>query len=105
MDEISVLAGVALSLVFSYVPGARAWFDTLIPDYKRLVMLAACAIVPVAMAILSCAGMGADFGIAVTCDRVGIVALVRSFVVALVANQTTYQLSPAIPQKTYGEIK
>lgn len=94
MDAISGLAGVVLSLVFSYVPGARDWFAKLNGDQKRLVMLGACLVVPVVMALLACTGFAADFGLTVTCDRAGIVELVKAFVVAAITNQTAYQLSP-----------
>lgn len=94
MDAISGLAGVVLSLVFSYIPGARDWFSRLTGDQKRLVMLGACLVVPVAMALLACTGFAADFGLSVTCDRAGIVGLIKAFVVAAITNQTAYQLTP-----------
>ena len=95
MDFISGIAGVLLSLVFSYVPGAKAWFEKLTGDQKRLVMLVTCLLVPLGMIGLSCAGLGADFGLTVTCDRAGFVELAKAFAVAAIANQAAYQLSPA----------
>jgi len=38
-DPISSLAGILLSLIFSYAPTARRWFNTLEPTGKRLMML------------------------------------------------------------------
>ena len=40
-ESLASLAGILLSLVFSYVPGLNTRFDGLEPIYKRLVMLAA----------------------------------------------------------------
>ena len=89
---LSSVAGVLLSLMFSYVPGLRDWFGTLSADYKRLVMLVALVVVAVAAFGLSCAGI-VD---AVACDKDGAINLVASFIAALVANQGTYQISPLI---------
>lgn len=37
-DELAAVAGVVLSLAFSYVPGLSGWFDGLRGEYKRLIM-------------------------------------------------------------------
>ncbi len=100
MDFISGIAGVILSLAFSYIPGAKTWFETLTGDQKRLVMLVTCLIVPLGMIGLSCAGLGADFGLTVACDRAGFVELAKAFGIAAIANQTAYQLSPNIDGAT-----
>ena len=40
-DQLSAIAGVALSLLLAYVPGLNEWFGSLTPIRKRMV-LAAC---------------------------------------------------------------
>lgn len=77
-DKLSALAGVVLSLAFSYIPGLKTWFGGLSSTGKRLVMLA------------------------VLCEQRGAMEIAWAFVAALVANQATYQLSPASSAKTDG---
>lgn len=83
-------AGVLMSLVASYVPGVRDWFGSLDASYKRLVMLAALLVVALGATALSCAGVLS----VVECSQGGVVALGRNFIAALVANQSTYLVSP-----------
>lgn len=96
MDIISAIAGALLSLVFSYVPGAKSWFDSLDGAHKRLVMLGMLALAAVLVMGLACSGLAGDFGVQATCDRSGIVALIRVFIAAAIANQTTFLLSPQV---------
>ncbi len=93
-EFVSSLAGVLLSLVFSYVPGAKQWYGALDGLHKRLVMLAFLALAVGLVLGVACAGFGHDFGVAVVCDRSGFVAAARAFGAAVVANQTTYLVSP-----------
>ena len=83
-------AGVLMSLIASYVPGVREWFAALEATRKRLVMLGALAAVAVLSTVLSCAGVLS----VVECNQGGVVALVTNFLAALVANQSTYLVSP-----------
>ena len=93
-EFLSSIAGVVLSLLFSYVPGLKVRFGALDGDYKRLIMLGLLALVGAGAFGLSCAGLAADFGINVTCDQAGAIGLLKVFGVAAIANQATYQLSP-----------
>ncbi len=93
-DLIAAIAGVLLSLIFSYVPGAKRWFARLDGQRKRLVMLGLLALVSLGSMGLACSGGGRDFGLALTCDRPGVVQIVTAFMSAVVANQTTYTISP-----------
>lgn len=91
-SEILVsIAGVVLSLLFSYIPGLRVWFAALISEKKQLIMLAVLIIVTGGVFGLGCAGI-LDIGLA--CDKGGVIALVRLLIVALIANQSTYLISP-----------
>ena len=87
---LSSVAGILLSLAFSYILGLNSWFDTLDSTYKRLIMLAALLVVAAGSFGLSCSGWW-DF---VTCDQGGIVELIEAFVAASIANQMAYKLSP-----------
>lgn len=90
-ELLSGAAGVALSLVLSYLPGAREWYADLDGTRKRVVMLLALLAVAAGSTALSCAGIVNTM----TCDQGGIVALAKALLAALVANQSTYLLSPA----------
>lgn len=89
-ELLASIAGIVLSLVFSYLPGASIWFGLLEPIHKRLVMILLILVVAVAVFGLSCSGWWPT----VTCDQAGIHGLIEAFVAALIANQATYLLSP-----------
>lgn len=84
---LSIAAGVALSLVFSYIPQARERFQALDGTHKRLVLLAFMAVI----AFVQFAAAG------VYTWQAGIDAL-TAFAVVAIANQTTYQLTPQTAQ-------
>lgn len=90
-QELSAIAGVLLSLVFSYAPGAKDWFETLTPTFKRLVMLGLLLMATGGVFGLACGQVVS--GIA-TCDRAGAIELARIFVTAVVANQSAFLISP-----------
>ena len=88
--ELGSIAGIVLSLAFSYVPGLKGTYDKLSGDYKRLVMAALLLVTAGAVLGLSCAGMLAN----VECTQAGALGLLKVFIAALIANQGTYLLSP-----------
>lgn len=89
-DQLAAIAGVVLSLAFSYIPGLSDWYGALESVYKRLLMAGLLVVVACAVFGLSCGGLVAY----VTCDKAGALGLVNALVAALVANQSTYLLSP-----------
>jgi len=93
-DELAGFAGILLSLGFSYIPSAEGKWNQLSATGKRLVMLGLLLLVALAATGIACAGFAGDFGLLITCDRVGVVGVVRAFMFAAVANQTVYALSP-----------
>lgn len=93
-EQLSLLAGAVISLLFSYVPGVNTWYDGIASEYKRLIMAGLMLIVAAAAYGLACAGLGAQFGIAITCDQGGLVGLLQAWVLALVANQGVYSATP-----------
>jgi len=93
MEEIDVIlyAGILLSIAFSYIPRLAPKFDALDPTYKRLIMLACIFLVSLGLYGLSCAKV-IDVGI--TCDLPGAWEVLKIFVLATIANQSAYLISP-----------
>jgi putative flippase GtrA len=89
-ELLASIAGIVLSLVFSYLPGAKDWFEQLDGNYKRLVMLASLVVVALAIFGLSCANWYA----LVACSAVGVKTLVEMVIIAAVTNQAAYALTP-----------
>lgn len=86
-DYLAALAGILLSLVFSYTPGLQPKYDALPPTTKRLIMLGALALAAAGVLAYQCRADGACYGanweLAVT-----------AFIAAAVANQATFALTP-----------
>lgn len=96
-ESLSVLAGAGLSLLFAYVPGFASWFQKLGEDNpddngtkKRLVMLAILFMTVLVVIGFSCAGILSG----VTCDKAGIIQVIWCFILAVIANQSTFLISP-----------
>lgn len=88
-EFLSSVAGILLSLGFSYIPKLRQWHDRQTPEIKRLIMACLLLIVSVAIFALSCNGIVGG----VTCDKAGAVSLVSIFIAALIANQGMFLIS------------
>lgn len=93
-ENLSLIAGTGLSLVFSYVPGAKDWFMRFDPQIKRSIMLGLILLSSGVIYGLACLGWGADFGITLGCSRSGLFTLVQQVVLAIIANQGVYAISP-----------
>jgi len=89
-EVISGAAGIILSLIFMYVPGLRVWYAEQKTEYKSLMMLGALALVSGFIALSSCL----DWWVFISCDKGGFLELIETFVLALVANQSTYMIVP-----------
>jgi len=89
-DGLSAIAGVVLSLVFSYVPGIKCWFETLESQEKQALMGVLLVIVALGVFGVSCARV-IDTGIG--CTQGGAIGLVQVLIAALVSNQSTYLLT------------
>jgi hypothetical protein len=89
-EDISMAAGVLLSLGFSYVPNLQYKFSLLTPTRKRLVMLALLVLVTGGVFGLIC--LGAESGS--SCDQNNAWGLLRALILAIIANQSAYSLSP-----------
>src|SRR5512137_783970 len=93
-ETLSIFAGAVLSLLFSYVPGVNTWFAKQDTAFQRLYMLLALAVVALFVWGMACVGWGASWGITLTCDQAGAQSLLTAFVLALIANQGVYQITP-----------
>jgi hypothetical protein len=93
-ESLSLIAGTFLSLVFSYIPGAKDWFKQFEPEIKRLIMLGLILVSAAAVFGLSCMGWGIDLGINLSCNRSGLLGLIQQIVIAIIANQSIYAISP-----------
>lgn len=99
---LAAITGAVLSLAFSYIPGLNVHFAALTAEVKRLVMAALLLVISAAIYALGCAGI-VQAGI--TCDEQGIVQLAWIFISAVMANQSTYNLTPrteAVKQASGG---
>lgn len=84
-------AAVALSLLFSYIPGLRTWYAGMGDEIKRLIMLGLLVVVSALFYGLGCWGI---FKTDVVCDQSGLIVMLRYLLVAIVSNQSTYLISP-----------
>ena len=96
-ETLALLAGIILSLVFSYIPGLNTKFAGLSSEVKRLVMLGLCVLVGAGAFGLTCAGFGNVVGAQLACDKQGLITLFQSIVLVAIANQSAYGLSPQTP--------
>lgn len=85
---LSGLAGVGLSLLFSYVPGLNTRFGSLSAVQKRLVMAGLLLVVAAGALLWSCKIGGA------VCLQANWITYLTALGTALVANQSTYSISP-----------
>lgn len=95
-NTLVLIAGALLSLAFSYIPGLAPKFDALEPTVKRLIMLGLLVVVAGVSYGLACLGWGAAWGINIVCDQAGLQSLVAQLIVAIIANQAIYQISPKL---------
>jgi hypothetical protein len=93
-DIVPYVAGIFWSLALAYIPKMKDWYASLTGDIKRLVMVGFLALSALAIWGMSCTGWQILPMIAeVPCDIKGVQLLVRLFIAALLANQTTYLLA------------
>ena len=89
-ETLAALAGLLISLAYSYIPGLSDWYSAQSGQYKRLLMLASLAVA--ALVVFGAACLGIDG--TVTCDRSGGILLLRVLMFAVVANQSAFLISP-----------
>lgn len=92
-EQLSAISAIVLSLLFSYVPGLSSWYGGLDKAVKQIIMGVLLVVIAAVAYSVACAGLAGDFGLSVTCDRAGAIALINVLVSALVANQATYLIT------------
>ncbi len=93
-ETLSSISAVLLSLGFSYIPSANGWWENLNTNERKFVMLGLLFVVSLVIVIMACTGLAAEFGLTVTCDKSGIVAVAKAFGWAVIVNQSTFAASP-----------
>lgn len=92
LDVLSQIVGIAFSLLFTYVPGAKDWFDGLASKNKPLVMLGVNFLVLAVLFGFSCG----QIVYVAPCTVDGGLYMLRLFVQAMIANQATYLVTRKI---------
>jgi hypothetical protein len=95
--QLSAIVGVLLSLVFTFVPGVKAWYGNLESGVKSGVMALALLVVTAAIFGLAC--LPSSPYQYFTCDIAGFWQAVALFVSALIANQATYMITSPFKAK------
>lgn len=90
VEQLGAIAGVVLSLAFSYIPGVKDKFAALDSTKKSLVMGGLLLLVAIGALAFSCANLV----VTVECSQAGLIGLINTFIAALVANQAAYLISP-----------
>ena len=88
-EQLGVVAGVVLSLAFSFVPGLSAWFSALASERKQLIMGILLIVIAFGAFGLSCSSLYSGFA----CTKDGALEAFNILVAALVANQAIYLLT------------
>ena len=104
-ELLVIIAGTILSLLFSYVAGFTKWWEEKDGVYKRLMMLILLVLTAGGVYGISCLGYGDLIDVTIPCTQAGLVELIRYLILAVMANQSVYALSPqpaAIKQKLNG---
>jgi len=91
-QTLSAIAGVVISLAFSYIPGLRDWYNTFNSQQKQAGMALVLICVTLVVFGLSCANVVG----AVACDKGGAIGLVEALIMAMIANQSMYSMSKHI---------
>lgn len=89
-STLSSIVGIALALLFAYVPGVEDWFNALTGKQKAGAMGLALVAVSVFIFAVGCAGA---LPISITCTQQGVIELLQILIAALIANQATYVLA------------
>ena len=88
-EQLGAVAGVLLSLAFSYIPGLSGKFDALETTTKRLIMAGLLLVVAVGALGLSCLNVV----VTVDCSQSGLIGLINVYIAALVANQAMFVIT------------
>lgn len=90
--SIAAVAGLLLSLAFSYIPGLKDWYDQLTPTPKKLIMALALVLATVGLLAYKCRADSGCYGLTAE-------TYIGALIAALVANQSTASITPLSPQR------
>jgi len=93
VESLGVAAGIVLSLVFGYIPGAKDWFENLKEDEKQTAMGIFVVLVSFAIFGLSCANVIVGQA---ECTQQGFYEFLKIVFWALAGNVTTYNATSYI---------
>jgi len=103
-STLAALAAIVLSLVCSYVPSSDGWWEGLTDNKRRLVMLGFLFVVALGSVGVACTGLAALLGMTITCDTSGFLEVLKAFIAAAIANQTTFKLTPKTSEKVAASV-
>lgn len=91
-DLLTMVAGAVLSLLFSYIPNLNTWYAAKSEEVKKFYMLILLFIVTAGIFALGCFDVLkiSDF----TCEKNTVFQFIWIYILALIANQSTYKISP-----------
>jgi len=87
-EELALLLGAILSLVFAYFPWVKDWFDGLDSAYKPLLNAGLLLVLALALVGLNCLNLADYF----ECSYAGVFDAVIVWILALLGNQVTYAI-------------
>lgn len=91
---LSGIAGVIVSLVFSWFPVLNEKYGALPEGTKKLIMLGVMVLVAGVIFAFNCFGLFSGTIPAVSCDQAGVEQYLIILATAAVANQTAYAFTP-----------
>lgn len=90
--SIAAVAGLLLSLAFSYIPGVKDWYDQLTPTPKKLVMAGALVLTTIGLLAYRCRAEGGCYGLNAE-------TYITALLAALVTNQSMASITPLSPER------
>jgi hypothetical protein len=90
-EILVAICGALLSILFSYIPGLSTAFAALSTEAKRLIMAGILLVTAVVIFILNCYSI---LQAGVVCNQAGAVQLVWYLILAIMANQSVFALTP-----------
>ena len=91
-EFLAMIAGGLLSLLFSYVPKLNTWYAAKTEEVKKLTMLCLMLITTIVIFALGCGEIIPINNF--VCDQPSAVYFIYVFILAIVANQGIYKITP-----------
>lgn len=91
-DLLIMVSGAVISLLFTYIPNFNAWFAMKSNEVKQLTMLGLLFVITAAVFALGCFDLIQIENF--VCDKNTAVYFIYTFILAVISNQATYQITP-----------